>query len=270
MNPTPTAPSSSPPVAVVTGAARGIGLAICRWFLAQDHQVVMLDMNGPELAQAHHALAQDFPCSTTLAIPTDVSSPDQVSRAHERVIHELGRVDALVNNAGVASFAPALDTSFEEWRRIMAVNLDGVFLCSQAFGRSMVQQRRGAVVNIASISGMRASLLRVAYGTSKAAVMHLTRQHAAEWGALGVRVNAICPGPVETAMAKQVHSAAIRRDYHDAIPLGRYGTEEEMAQAVGFLCSEQASFINGQCLGVDGGFDAIGIGLPTFRQSLAG
>ena len=261
-------PASHPPVAAVTGASRGIGLAICRWFLAHGYRVAMLDVDAPALAQAQRDLAQAAPSAAwLLAVPCDVAQPDQVAHAHEQVLTHLGRVDALVNNAGVASFAPALETSFEEWRRIMATNLDGVFLCSQAFGRSMVEQGQGAIVNIASISGMRASLLRVAYGTSKAAVMHLTRQHAAEWGALGVRVNAISPGPVETAMAKQVHSAAIRRDCHDAIPLGRYGSEDEIAQAVGFLCSDQASYINGQCLGVDGGFDAIGIGLPTFRQT---
>ena len=266
------ASGSSPRVAVVTGAARGIGLAIARWFLAQGHDVALLDVDAPTLHAACKSLQADHRSLPQrlrfIAVEVDVSQEDQVQRPHDAVMAQWGHVDALVNNAGVASFSPALQTPFAEWRRIMATNLDGVFLCSQAFGRTMVDQGKGAVVNIASISGMRASLLRVAYGTSKAAVMHLTRQHAAEWGALGVRVNAICPGPVETAMAKQVHSAAIRRDYHDAIPLGRYGSEEEMAQTVGFLCSDQASYINGQCLGVDGGFDAIGIGLPTFRNDM--
>jgi NAD(P)-dependent dehydrogenase (short-subunit alcohol dehydrogenase family) len=126
---------------------------------------------------------------------------------------------------------------------------------------------RGAVVNIASISGLRASALRVAYGTSKAAVIHLTKQQSVELGNLGIRVNAIAPGPVDTDMAKKVHSAAIRADYADAIPLARYGTPEEIAQAVGFLCSQAASYINGQTLAVDGGFDAAGIGLPSLRKS---
>jgi len=124
----------------------------------------------------------------------------------------------------------------------------------------------GAVVNIASISGLRASTMRVAYGTSKAALIHLTRQQAAELGNLGIRVNAIAPGPVETEMAKQVHTPEIRRDYHDAIPLGRYGTVGEIAEAAGFLCSDAASYVNGQTLAVDGGFDAVGIGLPTLRR----
>jgi NAD(P)-dependent dehydrogenase (short-subunit alcohol dehydrogenase family) len=122
------------------------------------------------------------------------------------------------------------------------------------------------VVNIASISGLRASTLRVAYGTSKAAIIHLTKQQAVELGNVGIRVNAIAPGPVDTEMAKLVHSVAIRSDYYDAIPLNRYGTTEEIASAVGFLCSPAASYVNGQVLAVDGGFDATGVGLPTLRK----
>jgi NAD(P)-dependent dehydrogenase (short-subunit alcohol dehydrogenase family) len=114
---------------------------------------------------------------------------------------------------------------------------------------------------------LRASTLRVAYGTSKAALIQLTKQYAVELGNLNVRVNVIAPGPVETEMAKLVHSVAIRTDYYDAIPLGRYGTVEEMANTVGFLCSEQAAFINGQVIAVDGGFEATGVGLPTLRRN---
>ena len=113
----------------------------------------------------------------------------------------------------------------------------------------------GAIVNITSISGFRASTLRVAYGTSKAALAHLTRQQAAELGALGIRVNAVAPGPVDTAMAKAVHTPAIRADYHNQIPLNRYGLETELAEAIFFLCSERASYITGQTLAVDGGFE---------------
>jgi meso-butanediol dehydrogenase / (S,S)-butanediol dehydrogenase / diacetyl reductase len=129
---------------------------------------------------------------------------------------------------------------------------------------------RGSIVHIASISGLRASTLRVAYGTSKAALIHLMRQQAAELGVQGIRVNAVAPGPVETAMAAQVHSAAIRAGYHAAIPLGRYGTPQEIADAVGFLCSEAASYVNGQVLAVDGGFDATGIGLNDLTARSGG
>jgi len=133
----------------------------------------------------------------------------------------------------------------------------------------MLKSGGGSVVNIASISGLRASTLRVAYGTSKAALIHLTKQQAVELGTRGIRVNAIAPGPVETAMAELVHSVAIRADYHDVIPLNRYGTVDEIADAVGYLCSDAASYINGQVLAVDGGFEATGVGLPTLRRAAA-
>ena len=258
-------------VAVVTGGARGIGRAIGEWFLQRDWRVALLDIDGDTLERT--AQDMDRP-ARLLCLRCDVSDPQQVRDAAVAVMARWSRVDALVNNAGVAVFKPVLETSFEEWRAVMATNLDGAFLCTQAFGALMARDRSqgggsGAIVNIASISGLRASTLRVAYGTSKAALIHMTRQHAVELGNLGVRVNVIAPGPVETEMAKLVHSVAIRSDYHDAIPLGRYGTPEEMAEAVGFLCSDAASFINGQVLAVDGGFDAAGVGLPTLRRRLA-
>ena len=149
----------------------------------------------------------------------------------------------------------------------LAVNLNGPFICTQACAPFMLKNEGVSIVNIASISGLRASTLRIAYGTSKAALMHLTKQQAAELGNKGIRVDAIAPGPVDAAMAKKVHTADIRSDYHDVIPLNRYGLEEEIADAVWFLCSDSASYINGQIIAADGGFDATGIGLTSLRQS---
>jgi len=253
------------PVAVVTGGARGIGRAIGEWFLRHGYRVALLDRDHGTLDRTIAELAQP---DTLLGLYCDVSDAAQVERAAAEVIARFGRVDALVNNAGVAVFKPVLETSFEDWRTVMATNLDGAFLCTQAFGALIVKNGGGAIVNIASISGLRASTLRIAYGTSKAALIHMTKQHAVELGNVGVRVNVIAPGPVETEMAKLVHSVAIRSDYYDAIPLCRYGTTEEMANTVGFLCSKEASFINGQVLAVDGGFDAAGVGLPTLRRRM--
>ena len=249
-------------VALVTGAARGIGLAIATRFLAESYRVAMIDIDGPALRLAAQGLSGR---GDVLAFECDVSDPSQVASAVDRTVDAFGRIDALVNNAGVALFKPLLETTHAEWSRVMAVNLDGPFLCTQACARVMLAQGGGSVVNIASISGLRASTLRVAYGTSKAALAHLTKQQAAELGNVGIRVNAVAPGPVDTAMARQVHTAAIRADYHDAIPLNRYGGEAEIADAVWFLCSDRASYINGQTLAVDGGFDAAGIGLATLR-----
>jgi NAD(P)-dependent dehydrogenase (short-subunit alcohol dehydrogenase family) len=172
-----------------------------------------------------------------------------------------------VNNAGTAVFKPMLETTPEEWGRVLAVNLTGPFLTVQAAAPLMAETGGGAVVNVTSISGLRASTLRVAYGTSKAALAHLTKQQAVELAGLGIRVNAVAPGPVDTAMAQAVHSPEIRADYHDAIPLNRYGLESELADAIFFLCGERASYITGQVLAVDGGFEAAGIGLPTLRNA---
>lgn len=261
----PMTPASSPsPVAVVTGAARGIGLASAQWFLDHGYRVARLDNHEAALKASAHAFSDP---STARDVVCDVSDPAQVEAAVTTLTQQFGRVDALVNNAGVAVFKPIGQTTFEEWRYVMSTNLDGVFLCSQAFVPLMKQSGGGAIVNIASISGLRASTLRVAYGTSKAAVVHLTKQQAVEYGQDGIRVNAIAPGPVETEMARQVHSPAIRKDYHDAIPLNRYGTLEEIAACIGFLCSPAASYVNGQLLAVDGGFDASGIGLPSLRAT---
>jgi NAD(P)-dependent dehydrogenase (short-subunit alcohol dehydrogenase family) len=249
-------------VAVVTGAARGIGLAVASRFLDDGYRVALLDIDAATLASTAATLE---PQDAVLAIECDVADPGQVASAIDRVTARFGRIDALVNNAGVAVFKPILETTFDEWARVLAVNLTGPFLCTQACAPVMLENGGGAVVNIGSISGLRASTLRVAYGTSKAALMHLTKQQAAELGERGIRVNAVAPGPVDTAMAKAVHTPDIRAGYHDAIPLNRYGTEREIAAAVAFLCSDAASYVNGQTLAVDGGFDAAGIGLPGLR-----
>ncbi len=251
-------------VALVTGAARGIGLATAQWFLDHDHAVGMLDIDAPALEAATAALARP---EAVLALPADVRDPVQVAAATTALAQRFGRLDALVNNAGIAIFKPVLDTTLDEWNDVLATNLNGPFICTQAAVPLMLKHGGGSVVNIASISGLRASTLRVAYGTSKAALIHLSKQQAAELGDIGIRVNCIAPGPVDTAMAKLVHSAEIRRDYQDGIPLGRYGTPQEIAAAIGFLCSDAASYINGQTLAVDGGFDAVGIGLPSLRAT---
>jgi len=248
--------------ALVTGAARGIGLAAARKFLAEGWRVTLLDIEGELLERTCKALAAP---ETTLAIHCDVSDADAVAAAVAKAGQHFGRLDALVNNAGIAIFKPLLETTQADWERVLAVNLTGPFLCTQAAAPLMRETGGGAIVNITSISGLRASTLRTAYGTSKAGLAHLTKQFAVELAALGIRVNAVAPGPVDTAMAKAVHTPAIRADYHDTIPLNRYGLEEELAEAIFFLCSDRASYITGQVLAVDGGFEATGIGLPTLR-----
>ena len=250
-------------VALVTGAARGIGLATAKRFLADGWRVALLDVDNEALRRTHAAL----PANETIAICCDVADAAGVAAAVARIAQAFGRLDALVNNAGIAIFKPILDVTYEDWSRVLAVNLTGPFLCVQAAVPLMREAGGGAIVNITSISGLRASTLRTAYGTSKAGLAHLTQQQAIELASLGIRVNAVAPGPVDTAMAKAVHTPEIRAAYHDAIPLNRYGLEQELAEAIFFLCSDRSSYITGQTLAVDGGFEATGIGLPTLRDT---
>ena len=247
-------------IAIVTGAARGIGLATSSLLSKQGWTVAMIDRDTDELEAVVGSV------ENALAINCDVSSPEQVEQMVSTVTGEFGGIDALVNNAGVADFGPIADTSFERWRRVMATNLDGVFLCSQACIPALTE-RQGAIVNIASISGLRASTLRVAYGTSKAAVIHLPQQQAAELGEHKVRVNCVAPGPVKTKLSIAVHTQEIIDAYHDAIPLNRYGSEMEIANTIVFLCSQDASYISGQTIAVDGGFESTGVGLPALRTT---
>ena len=244
--------------AIVTGAARGIGLATTKLFLDDGWRVAMIDRDVPELKKAGAGLDGALP------VVCDISVAEQVDAMVAQVTRDFGRLDALVNNAGVAEFGPIETHDFAMWRRVMETNLDGTFLTSQACA-PLLKEAKGAVVNIASISGLRASTLRVAYGTSKAAVIQLTKQQAAEWGEWGVRANCVCPGPVRTKLAMAVHSQEIIDAYHDAIPLNRYGSEQEIAEVIAFLCSDKGSYVTGQVIAADGGFDSTGVGLPALR-----
>jgi len=245
--------------ALITGAARGIGLATAHRFLEDGWNVALLDRDRPEL----EAAARNLP--ETLAVYADVSIAEDATRAVDEVVARFGSIDALVNNAGVAEFLPIEETDFAKWRRVMETNLDGVFLMTQA-ALAELKKAKGAIVNIASISGLRASTLRLAYGTSKAAVIHATKQLAMELGEHGVRANCVAPGPVYTKLAAAVHSPEIITAYFDAIPLNRYGKESEIAEVIHFLCSARASYVTGQCIAVDGGFEASGVGLPALRR----
>ncbi len=245
-------------VALITGAARGIGFATSELMVKQGWQVAMVDRDFEALQAAAHQLDH------VEAFDFDISKIDQVADMTKAVLASFGRIDAVVNNAGVADFGPIDETDFSRWRDVMATNLDGTFLVSQA-ALPALKDTKGCIVNVASISGLRASTLRVAYGTSKAAVIHLTKQQAAELGEFGIRANCVCPGPVRTKLAMAVHTQEIIDAYHDAIPLNRYGTENEIAQCIAFLCTPEASYITGQTIAADGGFEATGVGLPALR-----
>ena len=245
-------------LAIVTGAARGIGLATAKLFEKNGYKVALVDKDNDELIKSR------VDNNNQKSFSYDISDINQLSSMFSDILNWYGRIDVLVNNAGVADFGNIEETSYERWNKVMKTNLDGVFLCSQK-AIPYLKETKGNIVNIASISGLRASTLRVAYGTSKAAVIQLTKQQAAELGEFGIRVNCIAPGPVKTKLAMAVHTQDIIEAYHDAIPLNRYGTEIEIANGIYFLASENASYITGQILAVDGGFESTGVGLPSLR-----
>ena len=246
-------------LAIVTGAARGIGLATAKLFSQNDYKVAIVDRDKNELSNL--SLANNLMKSFCY----DISDFNKVDMMYQEILDWHNRIDVLVNNAGVADFGKIEMTDFKRWNEVMKTNLDGAFICSQK-AINHLKITKGSIINIASISGLRASTLRVAYGTSKAAIIQLTKQQAAELGEYGIRVNCVAPGPVKTKLAMAVHTQDIIDAYHDAIPLNRYGTEYEIANAIYFLASEKASYITGQILAVDGGFEATGVGLPSLRK----
>ena len=242
---------------LITGVSRGRGLAMANWFIERGNHVAGCARSS--------AAPEGWDTETFPYASVDLSDDRAVQRWAAGLLEHFGTPDLLINNAGVADFGPIEDTSFDRWRTVMETNLDGVFLMTQAFTPALAAAK-GAIVNIASISGLRASTLRVAYGTSKAGVIALTQQQAVELGEHGIRANCVCPGPVRTKLAMAVHTQDIIDAYHDAIPLNRYGSETEIAEVIAFLCSDKASYVTGQVIAADGGFDSTGVGLPALRE----
>ncbi len=244
-------------VAIVTGAGRGIGEAIAASLAAEGAMVVVADID----AESARRVADQIVATggQAMAIQADVTEPAQVSSLIDRTLAQFGRLDVLVNNAGIGSNKSFLETTLEEWELQLRVNLTGTFLCGQAAAKAMLKNRGGRIVNVASISGQRGGQGRAAYGASKAGVILLTQVMAVELAPLGVRVNAVSPGPVDTDQSRGTHTPSTRRAYYDRIPVRRYGEREEIAAAVLFLAARESSFVNGHVLNVDGGFNAAGL-----------
>ncbi len=244
--------------AVVTGAGSGIGRAVALRLARAGNRVAVIDIDEPTARAVAQQIEQLG--GTALAITASVANADEVEDAMARVDDAWGGLDVLVNNAGVTANRPTLELSHEDWRRVMDINLNGVFYFAQEAGRRMTAQGSGSIINIGSIYSVVAAPNRLAYCATKAAVAHMTRALAIEWAASGVRVNAIAPGYVETPSTEELVGLG-KIDLpalEGRTPMGRLARPEEIADAVHFLASAEASYVTGQILGVDGGWAAYG------------
>ena len=239
-------------IALVTGGLSGIGAAVATRFAAEGARVIAADIT-----------AADGPIGDDAIAPAalDVADPGACTTLVDAIRRRFGRLDILVNSAGIGADLAFLDTPVDVFERVCAVNLKGTFLIGQAAARLMCEAAGGSIVNLSSVSGMRGNLGRAAYGASKAGVVVLSQVMAVELASKGIRVNVISPGPIETPLVAVVHDQAIRDAWGRFVPMGRYGQPDEIASAALFLSSDAASYITGHVLAVDGGF--IGGGLVS-------
>lgn len=243
--------------AIVTGAGRGIGQAIALKLAREGAAVVATDLaedNAAETAQ----MIRDAG-GAAVALKVDVTNEADAEAQVALAIERWGKLDILVNNAGTSCAKPFLETTKEDMERVIGVNLIGAFLCARVAAAHMVGRGAGRIINIASLSGQRGGWGRAAYGTAKAGLEVMSRIMAVELSAKGVLTNNVAPGAIATQMALEMHDQKTRDAYHRLIPQRRYGTPEEIADAVAFLASDQATHISGVTLNVDGGFWAAGL-----------
>lgn len=245
-------------VAIITGSARGIGRAIAEAMAGEGARVVITDRDGEETRRTAREIGD-----AAIAIEADVSKPDQILSLFQEAVERLGRVDILVNNAGIGAARLVVDIELEEWERILRINLTGAFLCSQQTARLMIKQGTGGkIINIVSLSGQKGGVGRSAYGASKAGLEVLNKIMAVEFAEHNITVNAIAPGPIATETGRAMHTQETIDAYHRLIPQRRYGEPAEIASAAVFLASDDASYITGHTLNVDGGFLAAGLMFP--------
>lgn len=237
--------------AIVTGAGRGIGKAIAKKFLQEGAQIVICDVESKRLEQAQQELEG---YGTVHSILTDVTKRDDVMRLVDFTKEKFGRIDILANNAGIARYEPFLEITDKNWQATLDINLSGVFLCSQLVAREMKEQESGAIVNMGSTNGILGEPGLAHYNATKAGVILLSKSMAIELAPYNIRVNSVCPGFILTELALEGGmSEETVREYTAKIPLNRYGKVEEVANAFAFLASDEASFITGTELVVDGG-----------------
>lgn len=244
-------------VAVVSGGAKGIGEAISLRLSDDGFTVAVVDMDK----DATDTLIRQIQDKgrEALALITDISDQSAVQSCFDTIEQTFGRCDVLVNNAGIAKTFPFETFPTDNWQATLNINLNGPLFMTQRAVHLMKKNHWGRIINISSISGIRAGAGRTAYGTSKAALIGLTRQMAIELAQYGITANSVAPGPVDTPLTRQLHSEETRESYHRLIPMRRYGTPEEIAATVAFLTTDGAAFITGHTIPVDGGFTAAGV-----------
>ena len=235
---------------VITGAGNGIGAAAARRFSAEGATVVLADYVGEDV----NKMAASLPPDRTAAMVVDVSDPEAVKAMIENAVRQYGGLDVMVNNAGVHVIGSVLETTLEDWRRISSINIDGVVFGAK-YSLPHLIRSRGCMINTASVSGLGGDWGAAFYCASKGAVANLTRAMALDHGESGVRINAVCPSLVKTNMTKGFDQA-VQEKFNERIPLGRAAQPEEVASVMAFLASDDASFINGACIPVDGGATA--------------
>ena len=243
--------------AIVTGGASGIGLATVELLVQLNANIVIADMNADAGQEAAERLSAEG--HQVKFVRTDVASGDDVDKLMIKTLDTFGSLEILMHFAGIGLEQHAVDTTRENWDRIIGVNLTGSFLMMQAAGRAMVEKGYGRIVAMSSMAGIRGGTGRTAYGASKGGVAAMMRVMAMEWAKSGVTVNALAPGAIETALVKKMHDEETRRAYLAGIPIDRYGTPEEVAAAAVYLALPQSSYITGITMPIDGGFDCSGV-----------
>ena len=243
--------------AIVTGGASGIGRDVARRLATEGAAVAVADQNADGAATVVAELQGGG--AEAVAVEVDVAKPEDAQRMVAEAVDRFGRLDILVHSAGVGIERSFLETTPEEWRRLIDIDLSGTFFCCQAAAREMVKGRYGRIVNLSSTAAIRGGMGRAAYGAAKGGVITLTKVMATELAAHGITANALAPGAIETELVAKMHSAETRAVYTAAIPMDRYGTPVETASAAVYLASEEAGYITGHVLAVDGGFLAAGL-----------
>ncbi len=242
----------------VTGGASGIGLAIVEAALKEGWRAIIADLDQRSLDQCREALGQSDDRARFEQL--NVADEDAVVQCVARCEAEYGPITGLVNSAGIGSDVPAIETSAALFRKILEVNLIGSFVISREIARRMRERGSGSIINIASVSGIKGNAGRVAYGASKGGVITMTQVMAVELAPMGIRVNAIAPGPIETPLVREMHTDKVRAEWMRTVPQRRYGQPSEIAGAAIFLLDDaRSSFVTGQTICVDGGFTAAGL-----------